>query len=328
MEKTAKKGVRRVLQIIGIIFICLAALGLLYGGVAYVAWQSGQALRQEQMQAQAVAELERQMELAEEDVRAGNYPLALRRLDWILAQQPDYPNAQTLYTQADTALNFHPTATPTITPTATPTITPTPEPIKELSELEQLVENQQWAEALTAITTFQRLNPNYQRQKTNELLFTTYIGYGEELLYGEQIELGLFYFGQASRLGELPQEVRDQQFWAELYLQGVAYYGVNWAVAVAYFSDLCLVAPFFHDACDKLYEAHVAYGDQWAEMQEWCPAAVYYGEALDQNFSRDLATKRTQAAENCLQATPTPTMTATLELPITPSFVETPTLQP
>jgi hypothetical protein len=81
---------------------------------------------------------------------------------------------------------------------------------------------------------------------------------------GEQVELGMYYLSQARRLGDLTTEALDYEMWAELYLQGIAFYGTNWDASAYYFRNLCLAAPFFHDSCERLHEVLVAYGDQYA----------------------------------------------------------------
>jgi hypothetical protein len=106
--------------------------------------------------------------------------------------------------------------------------------------------------------------------------------------------------------------------YANLYVQGIAFYGVDWGITISYFADLCLVAPFFQDACDTLYEARVAYGDQFANMGEWCPAEIYYTDAWRQNAGNQINAKRLEASQNCLEATPTPTIEPTATSTPTP----------
>ena len=175
---------------------------------------------------------------------------------------------------------------------------------------------QEWATAVTAITTFQRQFPDYERRETDRLLYNGYIELGLELLEGEQAELGMFYLNQAETLGDLPQEVQDYRVWAEWYLQGIAFYGVNWEVTVGYFRDLCLVAPFYQSSCDFLADALIGYADQYAFAQDWCPAQELYLEARrQQGNSAELAQKIADATEGCLTATPTPSaITGTVPL--------------
>lgn len=317
---------RRVIRLAGFLLIALALLLGLYTLVGYLAWQSGESLRAERVQEERASALATQVTRAREEIERGNYRLALRRLEWVLEQDPAYPRAAALREVAQSALDRDSVPTPTLPPTSAAPATATPAaavtspsaeaPVEAFRALEALVEGEQWAEAITALTAFQGEFPNYQRRQTDRLLYQAYIGRGVELLYGERVELGLYYLAQAESLGDLPQEVRDQRQWAQLYLGGIAYYGVNWDVAIANFRDLCLAAPFYQDACTKLRTALVAYGDQFAVAQDWCPAESFYAEAYRVDGGRDLTEKLGQAREGCAGATPTASAPLTGTLPL------------
>ena len=149
------------------------------------------------------------------------------------------------------------------------------------------------------------------------MLYNAYMNLGVQMISGTQIELGIFYLSQAERLGDLPLDVKDQQTWAELYLLGIGYYGVDWQTTIFYFQGLCAAAPFYQDACRKLFEAYVAYGDQFAGLLDWCPAEEWYTEAIRLDNVTAVVDKRREAATNCLDATPTPENPITDTLPIT-----------
>lgn len=325
-----------MLRILGIILIVAALLIAMYTVVAYVALERGRSLRTERLQEEQAAELENQLARAREDIGEGNLRLASRRLEWILEQDPNYPEARALLDNAEEALTDTrgPSEPSGKDATATPQVTPLAAgagdeaAAAELQRLETLVEEEAWAEAVTALISFQHNYPDYERRQTDELLYESYIAQGVDLLYGDQVELGLFYLEQAQRLGDLPQDVRDQQEWAELYLAGIGYFGVNWEVTLFYFRDLCVAAPFFHDACGKLYEALVAYGDQYAAQQEWCPAEGLYNEAYGHNDSDALLSKLQNARQRCQEATPTPSAPISGTVPVTGTTPVTDTLSP
>lgn len=319
----------RALRLLGIVLVTVALLIGLYTAVAYFGLQSGRTLREERLQQERDAELANQLDHAREDIGAGNYALAARRLQWILEQDPDYPEARVLLQNAEagtggtrqrpeTAATSEATATPAQEgETNTADNEGDREAASEVRRVEQLMEENAWEEAITTLSALQHDYPNYERQHTDELLYEAYTAQGVELLYGEQIELGLYYLEQAQRLGDLPQDVRDQQQWAELYLAGIGYFGVNWDVTLFYFRDLCLAAPFFHDACARLNEALVAYGDQYAVQQEWCPAESLYQEAYRQEDADSVLQKLRQARQGCASATPTPSAPISGTLPVT-----------
>lgn len=307
---------QRLLRGLGFVLLAATVLAILYGVVAYVAWQRGQEIRAERVQTDLQEQLERQMALAESDVAAGNYSLAVRRLDWVLGHDSEYPGARHLHAEASQSLNrlLTPPATIVITVVAA-TTTPASQSTLSVADLDaamalaavrSLMQEEKWESAVGALLDFQGRFPNYQRRQTDQMLYDTYVNYGLQLLYSDQVELGLHYLERAERLGDLTESVNDQRVWAKLYLQGMGFYGVNWATSIYYFRDLCLAAPFFHHACDRLQEALVAYGDQYATAQDWCPAEPLYAEAAQLSRDPALTDKMRLAREGCLAATPTP----------------------
>lgn len=330
----------RRLRLLGMGLILVAVLLGLYTLAAYLGWQSGADLRAQRVSRERQEQIETQMTRAREEIEGGNYRLALRRLDWVLEQDPTYPGARGLYDVAESALGRDSTPQATGSQSETPSpsaATPTGtrdaeggegdgEPAQALRRLERLVDEEAWQEAVSAIIDFQNNHPDYERRQTDALLFEAYIGRGVELLYTDRVELGIYYVSQAQELGDLPADVQDQRQWAELYLAGIAYFGVNWNVAIANFRDLCLAAPFYQDSCVHLREALVAAADQYVVQGEWCPAESLYREAYRLEESAEVGEKVDQARTGCQEATPTPvapitsTISTTSTTPITETF--------
>jgi hypothetical protein len=295
-------------RVIGVVLLISAAVLGTYLIVAYFGWQSGRQT-QAATDSQALA-LSRQVDLAREDFAEGSSDLALRRLQWVLDQDGSHSAALTLQGEivAAQAAAATPTAAPTVAATATaegttPTVSDA-DILPALREIRRLVGQEAWDEALPALLAFQQSNPDYERRETDELLYTTYLRLGLATIEGDATELGLNYLAQAERLGNLPPEAQDYRYWANLYLDGIAYYGVNWEVAGFYFRDLCAAAPFFQNACQLLNEVLSNQAGQLAAAGDWCPAETIYQELWrqDRTFEGQLA----QARENCALATPVP----------------------
>ncbi len=307
-----------LLKVIGVSLIVLAVLLLYFGGIAYWAWNSGEALRLEQIQQSEQQERAHQFELAQDDVSNGRYELALRRLDWLLSRDAQYPGAADLQTEAQSQLNL--LLTPTVTPSPTITPSPTPEVMVEatidtaaideqIETIEELVDDRSWETAVKTITDLQIDYPSYRRQETDTLLYEAYSGWGVSLLNTEQIEMGLFYLEQARDLGTLPEWIEGEIVFAELYLEGIVFYRVNWGAYLYYFRELCTYAPNFQNSCKLLNEGLLGYGDQLANSLDWCPAQTIYLEAAALGNTPDeesLTFKIEQAETACLSATPTP----------------------
>lgn len=315
-----QKKKRRPMRLAGLLLIIASVLIGWFLLVAFLGWQSGQ----QQLQDKQFAQLDRQITLAEADIAQGNYQLALTRLEWVLARDAAADGAQALREQALAGLGATPKATPvtavTVTPAPTRLPTATPgsidSPNDELLRIRRLVATKFWEEALPALLAFQQQFPSFEREETDQLLYDVYLNYGLDLITGEEVELGMFYLSQAQSLGDLPQSVIDYQTWAELYTQGISFYGVNWEASAYYFRDLCLAAPFYRSSCDQLFTVLVSLADQYATAQDWCPAQQLYEEASQQQTTADLLEKRTLAEENCLLATPTPSQPISDTVPI------------
>lgn len=322
-ERRPRLGVR----LFGLALIIFSVVVATYLLVAYFAFESGRAARVEQETTSRAEQIGRQVELARDDLAQGSDNLALTRLEWVLAQDPNNSAALALREQiAATA------AAPTATPTETPAESDEPpgaaeqltdeEALPELRVIRRLAATQQWEDALPALLAFRQQHPDYERAETDQLLYDTYVALGLQYVNSDQIELGLNYFSQAERLGNLPQEALDYRLWADLYFQGVAYSGVNWEIAAGYWRDLCAAAPFFKGACDRLDEALEGHGDQLAYLLDWCPAVSIYQEAWNRRPSENLGAKLNTAREGCASATPVP-ITGTLPLTGTAPITDT-----
>lgn len=336
----SKKSPKILYRILGVLLILVAMIVAWLLVVGFLGYQSGQRLLAEKQAAELQNTINRQIQLAGENIAEGNIDLAVSRLNWVLEREPENGQAKALL-QETVSNPTEPAAAPVeeLTPTAVPEPTVTPglivDPAQELQRLRRLTASKAWQDALPALIAFQMQFPNYERRETDEMLYNTYLEYGIDLINSDNIETGLFYLSQAEKLGDLPQSALDYRLWATLYTQGISYYGVNWELTAYFFRDLCLAAPFYQNACDILYESLVNSGDIYAANMDWCPALAYYEEAGQHNASGDfsddlsgnLTDKLTEAREGCAMATPTPTapitdtLTITGTQPITSPFI-------
>ncbi len=329
---------RRFMRRVGLLLLLLAGILAWYLAVFYIGWQSGQSAQEEQKAAAITEQVETQIGLARQDILNGSFALAQLRLEWVLERSPDDSEARSLYQQAKAELEIlrtpvavmTPTSSPTPIASPTPTAVPIEDPSVELERIRGLFSTENWEEAVPALVAYQWQFPDRERQQTDEMLFEAYIGLGTSLLKGDQVEHGLAYLEQAEKLGDLPQSVTDQRTWAEIYLQGISFYNVNWGATVYYFRDLCLAAPFYQSSCDLLFQALTEYGNQYAGSLDWCPALQLYEEAAQHGRNQLLSEKLRQAREECSQATATPMATddrtspMTITLPVTGTFFITP----
>lgn len=314
---------RLFLRMLGYVFFGLAFLLMFYGAVAYIGWQRGEADRVAALEEDKQETIERQVELAGQDIQNGNFQLALRRLDYVLATEPDNEAALTLSQEADTQLAI--LLTPTITPTSMPTVdsttmpTATPEPDNqqirlEFEALEELIDDQSWLEAIESLESFRQTYPDYRRRDVDEMLYDAYISYGLTLTRSVEIERGVYYLNLAAELGDLSEEVLGEIFWAEQYLEGIVFFGIDWDTYLSYFRPMCEFAPLYQNSCGKLAEGLLAYAEQYSAVLDWCPAELLIREALTTGevAYNNVESQLTAATDFCLAATPTPEVDLTL----------------
>lgn len=333
-DQTAGESGRPLSRILGLVLIIGSLVLATYLVVAAVAWFSGQGVLAGAGMGQYPEEITRQIELAQSDIDAASYSLALRRLEWVLEQEPQHSGARTMRTQvqqiqASTAATAaaaeasdvdDPVVSPTDEPEATSAVIRSEDVTPGLQSLRNLVARQEWDAALPALLAFRQDFPDYERLETDQMLYDTYLNLGLQSLEGEKVELGLNYLNQAEQLGDLTAEAQDFRTWAGLYLDGIAYFGVNWSIAETYFRDLCASAPFFQSSCLRLNEILLNQARQYTFAGEWCPAIGYYEELARSQGGADVQSALTEARENCALATPVPltgTVGVTSTLPIT-----------
>ena len=90
---------------LGVIFLVLAFLLAFYGTIAGLAWQSGEQIREDALETELSEQLTTQLSRSEADVAAGNYQLALRRLEWVLQREPNNPDALAIKAAAEEGLD-------------------------------------------------------------------------------------------------------------------------------------------------------------------------------------------------------------------------------
>lgn len=318
-DRSDAKPSRPLVRVFGLALTIVSVALATYLVVAYLGWESGRRQTNGLQATTRAEQVNRQIELARENLSEGSTQLARTRLQWVLEQDPGNLEATRLQGEidaAEAAVN-RPTeapAPPTVpAATAEATQASNGELGTQLQTIRDLVNTGAWDAALSQLLSFQQQYPDYERSETDRLLYDTYVNLGLDHVNTDKIEVGLYYFSQAERLGALPQQAQDYRLWADLYFTGISYFGVNWEIATGYFRDLCAAAPFFQSSCSRLQRALEGYGDQLSYQQDWCPAVSVFEEALRGDSSAELSAKLEQAREGCANATPVP-LTSTVPL--------------
>ncbi len=303
---------RSVPGALGVIALFLAVI---ITAAIWSGYQAGTARRSAAAATAQVLELKRQFELGVEDLAAGRYALAAQRFEYILTMDPNYPGAAAHLAEARNV------RLPTPLPTATPGPSPTPDPDiakKLLVEAQTAFAAKDWSAAITKASAVRVADPGYEPGQVNSILFNSYRNRGIDSIKSGVLELGLADLDQASKLGTLDAEALQYQQWANLYVSGVSYWGLNWARTVDTFSVLYQIAPYFRDTGTRLHDAHIGYANALMAGGDPCNAADEYAAALVLSSDQATVDKQTAAATECAVGTSTPT--ATSETGATPTL--------
>jgi tetratricopeptide (TPR) repeat protein len=283
-------------------FLCLLILSV--GGAAYGGLYTGERDREQQRQELA----EQHYRAGLERLDAGEYELAIAEFEYVLELDPDHTLAQQGIAESQARIADRPTPT---------------------SETYEIVvddlyrkatahyEDKEWEDAVAVLTQLRVLDPAYETETIEEMLFTSLYNAGMTLLDEDRLEEGIFYLDQAVALRPLDEEALTQRSLAIQYMTALGYWGVDWERCIERFEQLYAVAPSYKDVFSRLYQAHVDYADAWYAQGEMCPAEVQYTQATQLVNDPQVEQKRAESAQICLVATPTPIAPITGTLPIT-----------
>jgi hypothetical protein len=261
--------------------------------------------------AQNALALQEQFNLGMEDLLAGRFELALQRFDYLLSVDPNYPGAAEFRDQVLLAL-----AVPT--PTPVPTLAPaSPTPTLDVSSLDGLFAQAQllfsqgdWSGTLVALLELRKRDASFRTTEVNTLMASSLRNRGVDKIMGGHYEPGIYDLALAERFGPLDNTATSWRNSAIFYLQANSYFGLDGALAVQYFSQLCGAGAW--DSCFKFARSAQFYGDQLLAQKQYCPAATQYRLSLETLFNDKLGPTAEYGAQACLTATAaTPTMTAT-----------------
>jgi tetratricopeptide (TPR) repeat protein len=328
-----------------IVVVGLLALLLIAAASAYGGYLSGIDQREHFESTQIAVRVSEQYELGIQDMEAGRYELARQRFEYVIQLDPSYPGVTD--NLARVLLELNTTATPTFVPT--PTLTPTPDlrGAEELfSQAQVMLADERWTEAIDTLLKLRKDEPDYNTIEVDSMLYVALRNRGVFRILNEgDLEGGTYDLALAERFGPLDIEATNMRTWADLYVTGASFWGLDWGQASFYFGQIVAVAPNLRDntnmtASERYHIATLEWGDALAANKEWCLAQQAYEAAY--NFSLDPALEPTVAfaADKCreaerpggnqqppppAEATPTPGATGTVVPTTEPPPQGTPT---
>jgi tetratricopeptide (TPR) repeat protein len=284
----------------------LLALGLL--GIA--AWR-GYVVGKEQWQSNAEATADAEL------LRCQTY---LSQRNWALAAAA-CREANRLNPDAKDAAAGWATAVVALTPEPTPTVTVVARSADDIfAEARGHFDAGEWRETLAALNELWSLEPAYQPDQVNEIHHSALIALGRQALEDGSLEEAIFYLDQAAAFGPLDPELETERQLAARYVSALNFCGVDFEECTSRLAALHTAYPDYRDVYQQMVYAYLNWAEAMANIQEWCPAEVHYGEYLALQPEPVVEAKKADAAERCLLATPTPipgqitgTITVTVE---------------
>jgi tetratricopeptide (TPR) repeat protein len=324
--KPIKKAPRWRSILISILgFILLIALGG-FGG-----YSSAIGVRKNAESTILSKQLSEQYSFALVDIEFGRYETAKQRLEFIIANDPNYPGASQKLTEV-LVLSVIPTPTPLPTVTSTPDFSGAE---SAYQRAQQLILAQDWVGALTALDTIRKLDASYKTAQVDGMYYFALRNYGHALITQQgNLEGGIYYLTLAERFGTLDNTAVGLREGARAYITGASFWELDWKQAVAYFSQVGAGWPSMWDgtmtASQRLFNAAMRYGDELFVQQDYCGAYEQYKLASGIGNLDDVAARNSnEAFQTCFPATPTVAIATTAPAVATdPPTVEIPTETP
>lgn len=311
--KPIKKKSRWLSILIGVLgFILLIGLGG-FGG-----YTSGIDDRKAVEESIISKQLSEQFSFALVDIEFKRYEAASQRLEYIISKDPSYPGAQEKLTEVLVISSIP-------TPTAAPTLTSTPDfsgAESAYQRAQQLIQAQDWANALSAIDSIRKLDPTYKTAQVDGMYYFALRNQGHALITKEgNLEGGIYYLTLAERFGPLDNTSVQLREGARMYITGASFWELDWKQAYDYFSQVGAGWPSMWDGTmtgsDRLKISAMRYGDDLYEQQAYCQAYEQYQVAAGiGNLDETSAGHSNQSFQQCYPPTEIP---PTAEVPVVPT---------
>ncbi|MGB7538494.1 MAG: hypothetical protein WBM17_08135 [Anaerolineales bacterium] len=269
---------------ISLAWVFLGALLLIIAAGSVAGYVAGQNVHAARLQADILTFDLEQFQLAKTDIGDGKYRRAVERLESILKNEPDFPGAEELKTQALAALN----ATPTPFPTSTPVPSPTPDaPRAEqlLAQATQQFTDKQYNEMIGTLLTLKVEIPGYQPERVDGLMWVALRYNGVHLIKDtNRLTEGMYYLDLAANYAPLDSEAEAQIKFATdfLALYQSAYYYRNKDIEKSWklFEQVVGIRPYYSDTLIKDYADILVQNGDALVNDNACAAWWYYEQAL------------------------------------------------
>lgn len=297
----ARRGSRKWIlwAILGVLLLALIAAGSVYAG-----YNSAVDDRMHNQSTLVAGEAASQYIQAQQDIALGNYDRARQRLEYVIQLDPNYPDASRQLTLVLTQLRI--TASPTLAPT--PTLTPTPDyrtRDEMFTQAQSMLVGHDWTGVIDTLLLLRKNYPDYMAVKVDGMLFVALRNRGlEKIAQKQDLEGGNYDLTLAERFGPLDGEAQTWREWAEIYILGASYWGVDWGQSVYYFAQIADAVPNMSDASgwtaiNRYKDALLGYGNWLAAKGEWCSAQEQFDTYMTLLADPQVEPTAVFAAEQC-----------------------------
>jgi tetratricopeptide (TPR) repeat protein len=280
------------------ILICVVLAALAISGAG--GYFAGERQRGQNATATTAAEIDLQYELSQDNMQAGDYPLAAKRLRWLVSVAPDYPGAKDALAQVEALLNQ--TATPP--PTIAPSTGQSPEQL--FAEAQDFYNAQQWANAIARLQEIQAADSTFRADEVKAMLYEALVTLGLQYLRSDRLQEGIVLMDRAAKIKPLDDAAAGERNLARLYQTGRTYEGLNWQIAINNYEAIYAIAPNYRDVKTRLLDAYLKFADYLTALGGHCDAAQLYQHAQDIKKNDEVQPKLDAATTACANPTPTP----------------------
>ena len=300
---------RRTLRVI-VFAVMLLILFLIIG--AALGYQQGVQARLVNYESKSALAAAAQFQLGLIDLEAGRYDTAIKRFEYVISLDPNFPEAAQKLQEAmlGAATSSQPT-TSSMLPVATdtPQMTATPD-LRGQEELfdsaKMLIKGKLWKEAIATLDQLRLVAPEFNTAKVDGMYYIAYRNLGVDKILSEgNLEGGMYDLSIAERFGLLDVEANTYRNYSRYYTTGSSFWGVDWQQAIFYFSQVSMALPNLRDgtgltSTDRYRQALIGYGDLLYSQDEYCSAQEQYELANAMNpVEEGFAEKLELARENC-----------------------------
>jgi hypothetical protein len=240
-----------------------------------------------------------QYALALMDIDAGRYGAAQQRLEFIIQNNPSFPQASQKLAEVMVMA-----AIPTTT--STPTLTPTLDlsGVEEIFQrAQQYINIQDWPNALANLDSLRRKDSTYRTAEVDGMYYFSLRNYGYDLITKQgNLEGGIYQLTLAEHFGPLDSTSNGLREGARMYILAASFWDLDWKNTVFYFQQLYGGWPSMWDgtmtASERYRIASMRYGDELFTQELWCQASEQYQNAQTVGNLDETSTKNAHLAFN------------------------------